>query len=159
MQFNMLSARANLWHFVAMLTPTSPRKRSLMPSTPLRRTLRGTGHALSPVVQIGKQGVTPPVVTQVTRALLDHELIKIKLGTECPESRFEVAERLSTEPGVNIVQILGRTILLYKRHPKQPKFEKADKTEQSDRSEGSTKRTRPAKGKKAKGAGRLSKRP
>jgi len=130
-----------------------------MPSTPLRRTLRGAGHSLVPVVQIGKQGVTPPVVAQVTRALLDHELIKIKLGTECPESRFEVAERLSTEPGVNIAQILGRTVLLYKRHPKQSKFEKADKADSADRSETPTKRRRPAKGKKAKGAARLAKKP
>lgn len=96
-----------------------------MPSGPLRRALRSAGHALAPVVQIGKQGVTAPVVAQVTRALLDHELIKIKLGTECPDSRFEVAERLGAEPNVKVAQILGRTILLYKRHPKQPRFEEA----------------------------------
>lgn len=108
-----------------MPSPTSPRKQSLMPSGPLRRALRSAGHALAPVVQIGKQGVTAPVVAQVTRALLDHELIKIKLGTECPDSRFEVAERLGAEPNVKVAQILGRTILLYKRHPKQPRFEEA----------------------------------
>lgn len=151
----MLSARANLWHFVVMPSPTSPRKRSLMPSTPLRRTLRGAGHSLAPVVQIGKQAVTEPVVAQVTRALLDHELIKIKLGSECPESRFEVAERLSTEPGVQVAQILGRTILLYKRHPKQPRFEKSDKAEKADRAAVSPKKPRMAKGKKRKGTARL----
>jgi RNA-binding protein len=95
-----------------------------MPSGALRRALRSAGHALSPVVQIGKQGVTAPVVAQVTRALFDHELIKIKLGTECPDTRFEVAECLGSEPGVQVAQILGRTVLLYKRHPKEPKFEK-----------------------------------
>jgi RNA-binding protein len=108
-----------------MPAPTNPRKKSLMPSTPFRRQLRGHGHALDPVVHIGKQGTTPPVLKQVTRALLDHELIKIKLGSECPESRFEVAEKLASEPGVNVVQILGRTVLLYKRHPKKPRYEKA----------------------------------
>lgn len=97
-----------------------------MPSGALRRTLRSAGHALVPVVQIGKQGVTAPVVAQVTRALFDHELIKIRLGTECPDSRFEVAECLGEEPGVHVAQILGRTILLYKRHPKEPQFEKAE---------------------------------
>lgn len=94
-----------------------------MPSAPLRRALRSAGHALDPIVQIGKQGVTESVVAQITRSLLDHELIKIKLGTECPASRFEVAERLGVEPGVKVAQILGRTILLYKRHPKKPQFE------------------------------------
>jgi RNA-binding protein YhbY len=34
-----------------------------------------------------------------------------------------VAERLAEEPGVNVVQILGRTILLYKRHPQKPRFD------------------------------------
>jgi RNA-binding protein len=94
-----------------------------MPSAPLRRALRSAGHGLDPVVQIGKQGVTDPVVAQVARALLDHELIKVKLGSECPSSRFEVAERLGGEPGVKVAQILGRTILLYRRHPKHPRFE------------------------------------
>lgn len=97
-----------------------------MPSAPLRRALRGAGHALDPVVQVGKQGITPAVIAQVMRALADHELIKVKLGTECPASRFEVAESLGGEPGVQVAQILGRTVLLYKRHPKRPRFEKPE---------------------------------
>jgi RNA-binding protein len=123
-----------------MLIPTNPRKRSLMPSAPLRRTLRSAGHALAPVVQIGKQGVTAPVVEQVTRALNDHELIKIKLGTECPESRFDIAERLAGEPGVSVAQILGRTILLYKRNPKRPTYEKPDKTDKPEKTKKTTKK-------------------
>ncbi len=107
-----------------MPAPTNSRKKSLMPSTPLRRRLRGHGHALDPVVQIGKQGVTASVVAQVNRALLDHELIKIKLGSECPATRFEVAESLGEQPGVKVAQILGRTVLLYKRDPKDPRYEK-----------------------------------
>jgi RNA-binding protein len=109
-----------------MPAPTSPRKKSLMPSSELRRRLRAAGHALAPVVQIGKQGVAPALIEQLARALLDHELIKVKLGSECPESRFAVAEELSAQPGVKVVQILGRTILLYQRHPKKPKFEPGD---------------------------------
>ena len=107
-----------------MLAPTSPRKKSLMPSNPLRRRLRSLGHALDPVVQIGKLGASEGVFKQVAQALLDHELIKVKLGTECPETRFELAERFGAESGVNVVQILGRIVLLYKRHPKKPKYEK-----------------------------------
>jgi RNA-binding protein len=65
---------------------------------PLRRRLRGLGHALDPVVQIGKLGATSSVFKQVGQALLDHELIKVKLGSECPETRFELAERFGAEP-------------------------------------------------------------
>jgi RNA-binding protein len=107
-----------------MPAPTSPKKKSLMPSTPLRRKLRGAGHALSPVVQIGKDGTTEGVVKQVHQALADHELIKVKTGTECPESRFEVAERLAAVAGVQVAQILGRTILLYQRDPQKSRYEK-----------------------------------
>jgi RNA-binding protein len=112
-----------MWQFACMPAPTSPRKQSLMPSTPLRRALRAHGHALQAIVQIGKGGTRQAVMAQIARALFDHELIKVKLARECPETRFEVAERLGDSPGVNVVQILGHTILLYQRHPKQPRFE------------------------------------
>jgi len=106
-----------------MPASTSPKKKSLMPSSPLRRRLRGHGHALQPVVQIGKQGITSAVIKQIERALFDHELIKVKLGTECPPSRFDVAGRLAELPGAHVVQILGKSILLYKRNSENPKFE------------------------------------
>jgi RNA-binding protein len=102
---------------------TSPKKKSLMPSGDLRRRLRGLAHALAPILQVGKEGVTPAVVRQMTGALHDHELIKAKIGSECPASRFEVAEQLAGEPGVNVVQILGRVLVLYKRHPQEPRYE------------------------------------
>ncbi len=103
--------------------PTSPKKRSLMPSTELRRRLRAHGHALSPIVHVGKEGVTPGLIGHLTLALFDHELVKVRMGTECPLDRFAVAEALAAVPGVSVVQILGRTILLYKRHPQEPRFE------------------------------------
>jgi RNA-binding protein len=105
--------------------PTSPKKRSLMPSGELRRKLRGLGHHLEPVVQIGKEGATDAVRKQVQQALYDHELIKVRIGTECPQDRFAVADVLAGDPGVNVVQILGRVLLLYKRHPERPRYEGA----------------------------------
>lgn len=102
---------------------TNPKKKSLMPSGKLRQSLRGYGHALSPIVQVGKAGITHALVRQVNDALAIHELLKLKVGSESPVDRFEVAERLGEEPGVQVVQILGRMVLLYKRHPQQPKYE------------------------------------
>jgi len=106
-----------------MPAPTSPKKRALMPSSPLRRTLRGAGHHLSPVVQVGKEGVTPAVIQQLSRALDAHELVKVKVGTESPEDRFEAAERMGREANAHIAQVLGRTVLVYRRHPEKPRFE------------------------------------
>ena len=102
---------------------TNPKKKSLMPSGKLRQTLRGYGHALSAIVQVGKAGVSHALVRQVNDALAIHELVKIKVGSESPADRFQVAERLADEPGVEVVQILGRMILLYKRHPQEPRYE------------------------------------
>ncbi len=94
-----------------------------MPSSKLRRALRGHGHRLSPIVQIGKAGVTEGVVKQVAQALADHELIKLRVDADSPVDRFAVADDLSTRPGVNVVQILGGMILLYKRDPHRPRYE------------------------------------
>ena len=102
---------------------TSPKKRALMPSTPLRSRLRGHGHGLDAIVRIGKAGVTSAITKHLGLALFDHELVKVKLEAECPEDRYTVADKLAEQPGVNVVQIIGRTILLYKRHPQEPRYE------------------------------------
>ncbi|MFO0661752.1 MAG: ribosome assembly RNA-binding protein YhbY [Polyangiaceae bacterium] len=88
-----------------------------------RRYLRALGHTLNPVVQLGKNGLDEGVVAAVDEALTAHELIKVKLGTETPEDRYDVAERLATDTKSTVAQVIGGTILLYRRHPKQPKIE------------------------------------
>jgi RNA-binding protein len=92
-----------------MPEPTSPKKQSLMPSSPLRKRLRASAHALKPIVQIGKGGLGERVIAQIQRALFDHELVKIKVSEDCPMDRFEVAEALAGL-GIGIVQIVGRNI-------------------------------------------------
>jgi len=102
---------------------TSAKKRHLMPSGPLRKALRGHGHGLSVIVQVGKAGVTPALVKQIEQALADHELVKVKVASEGPADRFAVAEQLAALGGVNIVQIVGGILLLYKRHPRVARYE------------------------------------
>ena len=127
-----------------MPAPTSPKKRALMPSSPLRRTLRAAGHHLSPVVQVGKEGVTTAVVQQLDEALRAHELVKVKVGTESPEDRFEAAERMGQEAGAQLAQILGRTVLVYRRHPEKPRFEPRPSAEAREAAPKRTARRRPA---------------
>jgi RNA-binding protein len=105
------------------ISPTSPRKRALMPTSPLRRALRGHGHALQPLVQVGKGGVTRGLLAQLAQLLFDHELVKVRIAGECPVDRFAVADELGAQAGTNVVQIVGRTVLVYKRHPEKPRFE------------------------------------
>jgi RNA-binding protein len=87
------------------------------------RYLRGLGHHLDAVVQIGKDGITDGLVAALSAALLTHELVKVKVGTECPVDRKEAGPELATRTGATLAQILGRTLLLYKRHPNKPKIE------------------------------------
>jgi RNA-binding protein len=108
-----------------MPAPTNPKKRSLMPSTKLRKALRAAGHHLSPVVQIGKEGLTDAVLRALDEQLLAHELVKLKVGTESPGDRFEIAERVGEAAGAQVAQVLGRTVLVYRKHPEKPRFEPA----------------------------------
>jgi RNA-binding protein len=94
-----------------------------MPTGDLRRKLRAHGHPLRAIVRVGKSGVTKGLLAQVAQALFDHELIKVKIESECPVDRFAVGDELSAQPGTQVVQIVGRTVTVYKRHPQKPRFE------------------------------------
>jgi RNA-binding protein len=87
------------------------------------RHLRALGHSLDPVVQLGKQGLTDNVVAAVDSALEQHELVKVRVGTECPDERHDVATALAPRTKSETAQVLGRTVLLYRRHPKEPKIQ------------------------------------
>lgn len=87
-----------------------------------RRQLRSLGHHLEPVVLVGQAGVTEAVVAAVEQALHDHELIKVKVN-EGPETRQEAAEHLAQATGAELVQLLGRTVLLFKRRAEESAFE------------------------------------
>lgn len=87
-----------------------------------KRFLRGMGHGLKPVVMVGKNEVNDALIEETTAALATHELIKVKVLESCETDRHEVAEKLSRAAGAEIAQILGRTILLYRRG-EEPKIE------------------------------------
>lgn len=84
------------------------------------RQLRALAHSLEPVVHVGKLGVTPKLVLQLERALLDHELIKVKILPEAPEDRKDVGAALAEATGAELAQLIGRVALLYKPHPRKP---------------------------------------
>ena len=61
-----------------------------------RRYLRSLGHNLHAVVQLGKNGLTKEVMGATDAALTTHELVKVRRGSECPATRAEIAEALSS---------------------------------------------------------------
>ena len=82
--------------------------------------LRALAHDLDPVVQVGKAGVTDPVVAAVGKALLDHELIKVRLLE--PEDKRGMAEKLAAGSTSALCGLVGHTVILYKKHPKKPRI-------------------------------------
>jgi RNA-binding protein len=87
-----------------------------------RRYLRGLGHHLEPVVQVGKEGVSEGLAAALDAALQQHELIKVRLGEHAGEDRHGLAGELARAGGAELVQVLGRTLLLYRRNVEEPKI-------------------------------------
>ena len=85
-----------------------------------RRALRALGHHLDPVVAVGHQGVTQAVERKVSIELENHELIKLKVGTECPQGAREAGTHLAGYCNASLVSVMGRTALLYRRRAEDP---------------------------------------
>lgn len=85
-----------------------------------RKHLRGLGHPLEPLIRVGKDGITDTLVEGVRQALIDHELVKVKLLQSCELDKDEAATALSDRVGAALVQRIGKTILLYAPHPIDP---------------------------------------
>jgi RNA-binding protein len=88
-----------------------------------RRFLRALGHHLEPVVQVGKDGISEGLVAALDSALHTHELIKVKLGEAVGADRRVIAAALAESCVAELVQVLGRTLLLYRRRPDDPAIE------------------------------------
>ena len=85
--------------------------------------LRSMGQKLEPVVMMGKEGVTPTVVEATREAIKKRELIKVKVQQNCLEEPEDAITMLAERADVNLVQIIGRNGLLFKRNYDKPKIE------------------------------------
>jgi RNA-binding protein len=88
-----------------------------------RHYLRGLGHHLDPVVHVGKDGLTEGLTQALDAALAQHELIKVRLGESAGPTgsgRHDIAAALGESVSAELVQVLGRTLLLYRARPDEP---------------------------------------
>ncbi len=88
-----------------------------------KRYLRSLGSSLDPVVQIGKGGVTEPVVTSAQDVIGARELIKVRVLKNCAEEPKDAISELADATDSVLVQVIGRNGLLYKKHPENPRIE------------------------------------
>ena len=66
------------------------------------------------ILHIGKSGLTPEITASVEEALAARELIKIGIQQNCPETAADVANALAAATYADVVQIIGRKIVLYR---------------------------------------------
>jgi RNA-binding protein len=78
------------------------------------RYLRGLAHPLSPIIRLGKEGLTDAVVKETTRALHDHELIKVKAPGGDRDARDTAFTALAERTGSALVHRIGNVAVLYR---------------------------------------------
>jgi RNA-binding protein len=83
-----------------------------------KKYLRALGHQLKPVVTVAGNGLTENVVTEVDRALRDHELIKIKLAVGDRDTKKAIITDLCAQTEAQLIQSIGHMVLLFKKADK-----------------------------------------
>lgn len=87
-----------------------------------KRFLRGQAHDLKAILQIGKGGISENFVEQVNLALEARELVKISILQNCEEDRQDLADNISKATSAELVQVLGKTIVLYRKSINRPQI-------------------------------------
>jgi putative YhbY family RNA-binding protein len=89
-------------------------------TTPERQALRGRAHRLRPVVLVGADGLTPPVMAEVDRALQAHALIKIRVTGEDRDARERLLGEVCAATDATPVQHIGKILVIYRELPQRP---------------------------------------
>lgn len=79
-----------------------------------KRYLRSQAHHLQPIFQVGKGGTNDQIIRHISEALERRELIKVSILNNNLDDPQEIAEELAEGAGAELVQLIGRTIVLYK---------------------------------------------
>lgn len=84
-------------------------------TTKQRAYLKGLAMNLEAIFQIGKSSLTPELTAAVAEALEARELIKISVLKNCADDSRELAQILSERTHSQVVQVIGKKIILYKQ--------------------------------------------
>jgi len=87
--------------------------------TPAQRAaLRAQAHALKPVVIIGAEGLTEPVLAEIERNLVAHELIKIRVFGDDRDERIAVYDSICDRLNAAPIQHIGKLLVMYRPAPR-----------------------------------------
>lgn len=78
---------------------------------------------ITPIFQIGKASLTPEIITAVDSALEKRELIKISVLKNCFDDPREIADMMAERTRSQVVQVIGKKIVLFRVSKKKPVIE------------------------------------
>ena len=80
-----------------------------------RSELKKLAQDLKPTVMIGKEDITPTVISAIDDYLNAHELVKVQIQEGSLMEPKEAANSIAEELGAEFVQAIGRRFVLYRR--------------------------------------------
>ena len=87
-----------------------------------RSYLKSLASNIDPIFQIGKSSLTPEVTDAVAEAFNTRELIKIAVLKNCMDEPKSLAEVLAERTKSQVVQVIGKKIVLYKESKEHKKI-------------------------------------
>ena len=90
-------------------------------TTKQRAYLKGLAMTMDPIFQVGKGSISPSLITAIDEALAARELIKISVLKNCADDPLEIAEMLSERTRSQVVQVIGKKIVLYREGKEEKK--------------------------------------
>ncbi|MCI5805419.1 MAG: ribosome assembly RNA-binding protein YhbY [Clostridium sp.] len=88
-----------------------------------RAYLKGLAMTMDPIINVGKSSVTPELITSVDEAIEKRELIKISILKNCLDDPKIIAQTIAERTKSQVVQVIGKKIVLYRMNKKKPKIE------------------------------------
>jgi RNA-binding protein len=82
-----------------------------------KKQFRSIGHDLHPLVTVAAKGLSETVMTEINRALFDHELIKVKFSVGDREVKNNLIADMCKQTGATLVQAVGNVALVYLNNP------------------------------------------
>ncbi len=82
-----------------------------------KKYLRGLGHDLKPVIEVGNAGLSESLLNEFELTLDHHELIKVKVRAGDHEQRDAMIATLCKTGKADLVQRIGSVALLYRPNP------------------------------------------
>jgi len=80
-----------------------------------RAQLKSMAMTMDTILNIGKESLTEEFLTAVEEALEARELIKISVLKNCDDDHRAIAEAIADHTDSEVVQIIGRKIVLYRQ--------------------------------------------